>query len=134
MVSLTDMIVSKPQLTSLLSFVLFLFIASILIAINLLSILTDPHPPWFNYLIVFGLTPVAIFILYKVFFRYKIIRMGNGQIIVDHPQLRSHKAYDLKNVVSWTEAVVKTGKTSTYKELEVRFSNGKKITMAFREY
>jgi hypothetical protein len=128
------MITSRPQTTNLLSFVFFLLIAGALVVINLLSLLRDPEPPWFNYLVVAGLVPVILFIIYKIFFRYKVVTMGNGQIIVSWPQFRTSRKYTLKEVVSWSETIVKTGKNSSYKELEIKFRDGRAITMAYREY
>ena len=128
------MIVSRPQTSSFISLVLFLLIAGTLIAINVLSILNDPQPPWFNYLVILVLTPVAAFILYKVFFRYKIIRMGNGEIAIAHPQFGNKRSYRLNEIASWKETIIKTGKSSMFKELEIRFSDGRSITMGHREY
>jgi hypothetical protein len=128
------LITSRPQTTSLLSFILFLAIAYTVIFLNVLAILSDPRPQWLNYVIVTALTPMALFITYKVVFRYKIISMGNDEIKLRYPLFRLNRSYKLKEVAHWKESFVKTGKRATYKELEILFSDKRKITMAFKEY
>jgi hypothetical protein len=63
-----------------------------------------------------------------------MIRMGNGQIEVRYPQFGIHKMYLLKNITYWKESVIKTGKTSAFRELEIKFTDNRKITMGHREY
>jgi magnesium-transporting ATPase (P-type) len=128
------LITSRPQTANFIAFILFLMIAFALVTINILSILRDPAPPIFNYAIVTVLTPIALFISWKTIFRYKVIRMGNAQIDVRYPQFRIRRSYPLKEISYWKETIIKTGKKSTYKELEIKFSDNRKITMAFREY
>jgi hypothetical protein len=106
----------------------------IVIGINIIAIRLEQEAQWINFVITGILVPISIFIIYKVVFRYKIVRMGNGQIEVKYPLFGKSTCYALKEVESWTETVIKTGKTSTYKELEITFLPGQKITMGFKEY
>jgi hypothetical protein len=128
------LIISRPQTGNLISFIFFFIISYAVVFINLLTILYDPHPQWLNYLIVIVLTPIAFFISYKVIFRYKIIRIDNGRIEVRYPLFRIRKTYTLKDILYWKESIIKTGKTSTFKELEIKFIDNRKITMGYREY
>ena len=91
-------------------------------------------PQWFNYLIIVILTPIVIFVSYRVIFRYKTVRMGDRQVDVRYPQFRILRKYSLAEVTYWKESIVKTGKATDYKELEVKFKDGRKIKMAYREY
>ena len=128
------MIVSRPQTGNLISFIFFFIIAYAVLFINVVILLYDSRPQLLNYLVVIVLTPIAFFITYKVVFRYKMIRMGNGQIEVRYPQFGIHKMYLLKNITYWKESVIKTGKTSAFRELEIKFTDNRKITMGHREY
>ena len=91
-------------------------------------------PQWFNYAIIIILTPAALFVSYGVLFRYKTVTMGDRQIEVRYPQFRLNRKYSLEEVTYWKESVVKTNKTSNYKELEVKFKDGRTIRMGHREY
>ncbi len=128
------MINARPQTTTLVSFGLFLIIAYVVVGFNTFVVIRDPRPQWFNYLIVAVLLPIAFFVTYKVFFRYKVVRFGDGLIEVNYPQLRVNRKYPLSDVVFWMESSVKTGNTSSYKELEIAFKDGRRIQMGHREF
>lgn len=94
----------------------------------------DPHPAWYTYLIIVLLLPIALFVGYKIFIRYKIIYIGNNQIKIQFPVLRISSVYSLDQIENWTENIVKTGKNSTYKELEIKFSDDQKLSMGHKEF
>ena len=48
--------------------------------------------------------------------------------------LRQRQVYTLDQIDLWVENKVKTGKNSEYKELQVRFTDGKKISLGHKEY
>ena len=48
--------------------------------------------------------------------------------------LRISSNYRLDQIEHWTENIVKTGKNSTYKELELKFVDGQKLSMGHREF
>lgn len=101
---------------------------------NFFAISNDPQPMWYNYLIIALLIPMGLFVLYKIFIKYQIIRMGNNKISVRLPVLRRFKEYSLENIIAWAENKVKTGKTSSYKELQILFDDGKKIIASYKEH
>ena len=72
------MIISKPQTSTVVSFVIFLALTLVVLAMNILVLIKDRQPAWYTYLIIAILTPIAIFVLYKIFIRYKIILLGNN--------------------------------------------------------
>ena len=115
------MIHARPKPGTLISFGLFLVISYALLGLSMYVLTHDPQPAGYHYLIVLLLTPIASYITYKVLFRYKVVGMGNRQIEVRYPQFRSYRTYSLDEVEFWMESMVRTGKTSTYKELEVKF-------------
>ncbi len=128
------MITARPQTSTLTSFILFLIFAYVLLGVNVYVVIVDPMPQWFNYLILVVLVPTVTFVTYKVLFRYKIVHMGDQQIEVRNPQFGRHRKYKLEEVDSWEEVEVKTGNTSSYKELKVKFRDGRIIEMGHREY
>ena len=89
---------------------------------------------WYNYAVVVVLVPIGLFVFYKVFVRYKILKLGNNQIQIDYPVLRQSKIYPLDQIDRWTENKVKTGKNSEYKELQVQFADGTKISIGHKEH
>lgn len=128
------MTVSKPIGSTLLSFVLFLFISYVLIGMSILQLVGDREPAWYVYLVIVTLTPMALFITFRVFINYKVVELGNDQIVVKYPVRKKHKQYRLNQVIQWRELIVKTGKSSTFKELEILFDDKFKLTLGLREY
>jgi hypothetical protein len=124
-------IVSKPRASTVTSFVFFLTITFVVIGMNIYSILQSPA--WYNYLTIGLLAPIGGFVFYKIFLRYKVVSLGNNQIEVNFPVLRQRKNYKLEFVEFWFENQVKTGKNSIYKELAIKFEDGKKITLSPKE-
>jgi len=80
------------------------------------------------------LIPITAFVGYKIIFEYKVIRYGNNQIDIRYPVLRKTKIYSLNEIEYWGEATVKTGKNSTFRELEIKFADNKKIRLGLKEY
>jgi hypothetical protein len=128
------LIVSKPQTGTIISFVFFLLITIAVSTMNWLVIVNDRGAAWYNYAVVAVLAPLGIAVFYKIFVRYKILRLGNNQIQIDYPMMGRKKIYKLDQIDQWIENKVKTGKNSEYKELEVRFADGKKIAVGHKEH
>lgn len=126
--------VSKPIGSTLLSFVLFLVICYVLIGMSILQLVQDQEPAWYVYLVIIALTPMALFITFRVFINYKVVELGNDQIVVKYTVRRKHKQYRLNQVIQWRELIVKTGKSSSFKELEILFDDKFKLTVGLREY
>jgi hypothetical protein len=127
------MIVSKPQTSTITSFVFFLLITCIVLGMNAWAITQTARPAWYNYAVIGLLAPIGLFVLYKIFIRYKVIRLGNNQIEVSFPVLKQNKTYKLAEVQFWFENQVKTGKKSVYRELAIKFEDGKKISLSPKE-
>lgn len=128
------MTVSKPLSGTLFSFGLFLTLSFTLVGMSMIEFLSDAHPSWYTYLILILLTPLSFFLTFRVFINYKIIELGNGQIVIKYPVRKGKKHYPLSRVTYWKESVVKTGKNSTFKELEIRFDDKFRLNLGLREY
>ena len=128
------MIISKPQTNTIVSFSLFLSLTLAVLSMNILVLIKDPQPAWYTYLIIALLIPIAVFVLYKIFIRYKVIRLGNNQVELSYPVLRSNTKYPLDQIDYWVEHLVKTGKNSVYKEMEIKFKDGVKLTFGQKEH
>ena len=128
------MIVSKPQTGTITSFIFFILITVIVVVMNAMVIFNNQIVAWYNYAVVIVLAPIGLFVFYKVFARYKILKLGNNQIEINYPVLRQSKIYPLDQIDQWIENKVKTGKNSEYKELNVRFTDGKKISVGHKEH
>ena len=129
----THLIVSKPIQSTLLAFIGFILLGILLIGMGLVQIINNKEAPWHSYLTVLVLAPLCLFLLHKVIFNYKVLTFG-PKITIHYPVRKSTKTYSPNQVESWGEAVVKTGKTSTFKELEIRFENHDRINLGHREY
>ncbi len=125
------MIVSKPITTTIVSFVIFLIITFVVIGMNVLAIKTQGV--WYNYAIISLLVPIAGFVIYRIFLRYKVLILGNNQIEVNFPVLRQSHRYKLASIKFWIENQVKTGKNAVYKEMVIRFEDGRQVSLSPRE-
>ena len=128
------MIVARPKTATVSSFILFAAITLFILALNVRILVTYPAPPWYTYLIVAALVPILGLVIHRIFLRYKVIRLGNNQIEVWYPVLRKRHRQPLGTIVAWRELRVKTGKASTYRELEILLEPKKKISLAYQEY
>ncbi len=127
------MVVSRPQTNTLVSFAFFLLITVVVLTMNIISALRGTSA-WYNYLIIALLVPIGLFVAYKIFIRYKVIRAGNNQIEINYPVLRRSEKYPLQSVLAWRENIVKTGKSSVYKQLEILFEDKKRISLGHKEH
>jgi hypothetical protein len=125
-------IVSKPRSSTLVSFSFFLFLTLAVLGMNVFAVLKSAA--WYNYLIILLLIPLTLFVTFRIFIRYKVIRMGNQKIEIKYPVLGQLKQYPLDQVRLWKESIVRTGKNSVFKELEIRFSDSRKVTIGDKEH
>jgi len=128
------LIVAKPIQSTLFAFIGFVVFSILLITMALIQIVNSPVAPWYSYLTVIVLSPLSVFLLYKMAFNYKIIEFDPKLITIRYPLKKATKTFAANQLASWGEAEVKTGKASTFKELEIRFADRTRITMGHREY
>jgi hypothetical protein len=127
------LVISKPQTNTLISFAFFLSITLAVLAMNIMSALQGISA-WYNYLIIALLLPIGVFVAYKIFIRYKVIRAGNNHIEIFYPVLRKSEKHTLQSVLAWRENIVKTGKNSVYKQLEILFADKTRISIGHKEH
>ncbi|MCW5909608.1 MAG: hypothetical protein KIT62_00965 [Cyclobacteriaceae bacterium] len=127
------MIVSKPRTQTLISFILFLLLTFTVLGLNLAALVQGAQA-WYNYAIAAILLPLGFFVLYRIFIRYKIIRAGDNRIQIIFPVLKRTYDYPVKEIRNWRESVVKTGKNSVYRELEIECDNRFKIALGQKEH
>lgn len=127
------MIVSKPRSQTLISFILFLLLTFLVFGLNVTAILRGTYA-WYNLAIAGILLPIGLFVLYRIFIRYKIIRAGDNRVEVVYPVLRKTHSYSIKQIASWRESIVKTGKSSVFKELEIVFDKHFRLTIGQKEH
>jgi len=126
------LIVSRPQTNTIVSFSMFLIITLVVLVMNFIAL--NRESAWYTWLIIALLVPIAGLVIFRIFLRYKIIRLGNNLIEINYPVLRKKYQYPVNDIVSWKENVVKTGKNSVYKELEILFHDQRKLKFGHKEH
>ena len=128
------MIIAKPRFNTLFAFGTFLVLSTFVLVLNIRVILEELQITWYRVLIIGLLLPICIYLFYRIFFQYKKISIGNNKFRIDYSLRGINRVYELKQIESWKEEVVKTGKNSQYRELIIKFNNGKTLTMGMQEY
>jgi hypothetical protein len=128
------MIIAKPKFTTLFSFAVFLLLSGFVLYLNIRVMLDEPQIVWYRVLIIALLSPICLYLIYRIFFQYKKISIGNNKFRIDYPLRGVHRIYEIKQIESWKEDVVKTGKSSQYRELVIKFNSGQTLTMGMQEY
>ena len=106
----------------------------IVLVMNVYAVAKVPNPAWYNYLMIVLLVPIGLFVLFKIFVRYKIIRLGNNRLELSYPIMRKHSVYSLQEIIAWKENVVKTGKNSVFRQLEIFLPNKHRISFGDKEH
>ena len=124
------MIVSKPKSRALFAIGFFVVICFGLGGYNLILIVQGST--WFfNYLMAIVFLFIAIILMLRQMFNYKIISLGNNKIQVWYP-LRFHTIRaPLIEMEYWEETIIQT-KTGIFKQLEIVFP-GRTIKMSIQE-
>lgn len=113
------MIVCKPKIGSLFSLGLFSFGGTAIGGFSLKLLLTENNVPWYHYMASFTLLPLALVILIRMFWGYKIVTFGKERVSIRYPFRFTSHAIPLKELSSWKETKVST-KTGTYREIEIK--------------
>ena len=79
---------------------------------------------WYNYIAVYFFGPLAFVLSVRTLIKFKVVNIGKEMIEIWYPFRFSKKKYQVKEVVSWKEETVKTGR-SLFRELVVRFEKHK---------
>jgi len=100
---------------------------------NVIAII-NKSAAWYNYAVAVLLLPIGLFVVYKIFIRYKVIRAGNNSVEISYPVMRKTEKYPLQTIVAWRENIIKTGKKSVYKQLEILFDNKTRLSIGQKEH
>jgi len=125
------MIISKPKFGTILSLSVFIAV-SLAIATYGLNELLSGQLVWWAYTLAFLFYPIALGLIIKITWGYKIISIGSQKIEVKFPFRMKKKKYHLKQLLSWEESMVKTGSVP-FKELNLRFDDGNNIKLSYHE-
>ncbi len=128
------MIVAKPRFTTLFSFSVFLLLSAFVLVLNVQVLLDEPKVTWYRLLIILLLAPICLYLLYRIFFQYKKISVGKKKINIHYPLRGKQQNFAIREIESWKEESVKTGKNSYYKELVIQFGSGQSLKMGMQEY
>ena len=60
--------------------------------------------------------------------------MGNNRVEISYPVIRKHNVYMLEEIGRWKENVVKTGKNSVFRQLEIFFQDKQRISFGDKEH
>ena len=126
------MLVSKPNLKTLFSLLIFLAIDLGLLAYLYLKPLKQPEVPFYLQLLVGVLGLVALIILWKIIGAYKILSIQKKKIKVRYPFRPGGFETHLNDLVSWQETVIKTNNTH-FKELKIKFEANRVIKISLQE-
>ncbi|MBL3656622.1 hypothetical protein [Fulvivirga sediminis] len=126
------MIVAKPKKGTLFSLGLFIVLA-VGLATYITYTMLQGQPVWYQYALVALLYPIGIGLAIKVVWGYKVITVGKNKISIKYPIRFQTVEYTLKQLISWKEAIVKTG-TGTFKEVSIKFDNGKVLNLSYQEH
>ncbi|MFZ5971711.1 MAG: hypothetical protein ACOYXA_08960 [Bacteroidota bacterium] len=128
------MITSRPKAATLSSFILFTALLATILSVNVRSIVQSTRPAWYQWLMVVALSGLLIFVTYRIFIRYKVLRFGSNQVEIYYPVLRKRKKFPLADIERWQEQQVKTGKKTTYRELQILFTGHEKLSLGQQEF
>lgn len=101
---------------------------------SFLQYLSESNPDWYVYLVLLLMTPLTIFLTIRTFVNYKVIEFGNNQISIRYTVRKKVRSYPLSEVNHWRESIVKTGKSSTFKEIEIQFADRFKVNLGLKEF
>lgn len=126
------MIVSRPKVHTLFSLGAFLVIVYSILGYTLYHFLQAESRAIYQYLILIILTPIALAINFKMFWGYKIVRLGGNLMEVVYPTRFRKTRLKLKEIDSWKETVIKT-KRGPFREIAVTYNQNKKVKVTNQE-
>ncbi len=115
------MIQIRPKGRALLSIGLFILACLSLGVYNLVSIVNG-EGWWLNYVIAGLLIPLGLVLIIRQMASYKVLVLGNNEIIVRHPFIRQSAKIALGKIDSWSETAIKTT-GGNYRQLNIIGAN-----------
>ena len=126
------MLVSKPNIKTLFSLLVFLAVDFGLLAYLYLVPLQELGAPFYLQLLMGILGLVALIILWKIVGAYKILSIQKKKIKVRYPLRTGSFESHLNNLVNWQETIIKTNNTQ-FKELKMKFEPDNVVKISLQE-
>ncbi len=127
------MIVVKPKVSTLFSLGIFVAACISVGGYTFSILLTSNNPQWYHYATTSFLVPLGLGLLFRMIFKYKVVSIGKESIIIKFPTRFRMKNYPLKEVKMWHETAIKTA-GGKYKEVEIIFTDLKKLSLSMQEH
>ena len=125
------MIVSKPRTNALFALTVFIIISLTLAYAGIQGPIESGTWKWYNYIAVYFFGPLALIIGIRMLLNFKLIYIGKDKFEIKYPFRFVFRKYSLKQLNSWSEKQVKTGK-KIFRELEIKF-DGRVIKISNQE-
>ncbi|MEQ8926417.1 MAG: hypothetical protein RLO81_11425 [Fulvivirga sp.] len=127
------MIIVKPKIGTLFSLGVFVAVSLSVSGYSVGYVFGAEKPEWYHYALFLIFGPIGIGLLFRMIFKYKVVRFGKGSVIINFPTRFNEKTYDLKEVKMWHETTIKTA-GGKYKELEILFEDNKRLNLSMQEH
>lgn len=124
------MITSRPKKSALYSIIIFILVCFSIGFYSFRPIL-DGQGWWLNYVLFFMLVPLGILLSIRQLLAYKTISFKGNEVILNYPVRRSSRSYDLREMQSWEETVIKTA-NGQFEQIEMTFE-GKGVSLSDQE-
>ena len=116
------MIVSRPQRKTIFSLGLFTLVIFVGLVISTRAMLSGGEVPTWRYVVTGLLLLTASFLLHKLIFNYKVLKISHDKFHIYYPFRFYRSVQDVKELGAWQQTVVNTNKTE-FKELKLVFVN-----------
>lgn len=116
------MIVSRPQRKTIFSLGLFTLVIFVALVISTRAMLSGGEVPTWRYVVTGLLLLTASFLLHKLIFNYKVLKISHDKFHIYYPFRFYRSVQDVKELGAWQQTVVNTNKTE-FKELKLVFVN-----------
>ena len=127
------MIVAKPKISTLFSLGTFVLLCLAISSYAIGHMLSGKSILWYHYTLAIIFFPIGLGLLLRMLLGYRVISVGKEKFEVRFPSRFSNRTYKLKDISQWKETAVKTV-SGTFKEVEIRFNDDKKITVSIQEH
>jgi len=118
------LIISRPRSNALFALTIFIIIAMSLAYAGLQGPLNTGIWKWYNYIAVYFFGALAFLLSLRILYNFKVISISKDVMEFWYPFRFKRKKWNVKELDSWKEEQVKTGKT-LFRELEMKFGKRK---------
>ena len=116
------MIVSKPKRQTIFSLGIFTAVVLAGLFYATRQFMASSSPTTLQYILLGVLLLTASFLLHKLIFNYKVLKISHDQFHVYYPFRLFKSVQDIKNLGAWQETIIKTNKTQ-FRQLKIVFIN-----------